>query len=124
MEPFCLDLPTMKALLIDLDGVLRVWDWDAAVTIEQQARLPVGAITAALFSTELVVPAVLGKVTDEEWRRLAVQRLLRDFPESNAELAIALWSEPTGEISRPVLQTVRDCRMSSAVVLVTNGTSA
>ena len=113
----------MKALLIDFDGVLRLWDWDALAVIEQQAHLPVGAITGAAFSSELLVPAILGKVTDEEWRRLTLERLLRDFPRSNAESGIALWSKATGQINRPVLEAVRDCRILSTVVLVTNGTT-
>jgi putative hydrolase of the HAD superfamily len=113
----------MKALLIDLDGVLRLWDADTAAAAEKQCSLPAGAITAAAFSSDLLVPAVLGRVADEDWRRLSVQRLLRDFPDSNAERAIALWSEASGRIDSSVLQIVRDCRRSSKVVLVTNATT-
>ena len=112
-----------RALLVDLDGVIRHWRGQGDPKIERETGLPPGAIRVAAFSTDLLLPAITGHVSDEEWRQQTVDRLAAQFPGANAAEAIARWSEPAGEIDDTVLALLERCREHATIVLVTNATS-
>lgn len=113
----------IRAILTDLDGVVRTWSGQDDATIERETELPAGAIKRVAFDPELLVPAITGRVTDEEWRRQAVARLRERYPDAQAERAMAMWSEPTGAVNREVLELLRVCRERVPLVLITNATS-
>jgi len=113
----------IKAILLDLDGVVRNWPLENDRRAEQAAGLPLGAIRQAAFAPELLLPAITGQVRDEVWRERVVDRLRRDFPEADPEAAVRLWSAWPGEVNRDVLDLVRACRQRRPVILVSNATS-
>lgn len=113
----------MQALLIDLDGVIRLWDPQVDLVIEQACGLPPGALRQAAFAPDLLTAAITGQYRDEEWRHLVVQRLCITYPAPAAERVVQLWSKGFGAINAPVLELVRLCRQRVKVVLVTNATS-
>ena len=113
----------MQCLLIDLDGVLRLWDPEYFSVAERAAGLPHGTIRPTVFAPELLVPAITGRTSDQTWRRLARDTLQARFPGANAQLAIDLWSESAGTVDQSVLDLVRQCRKVAKVGLVTNATS-
>jgi putative hydrolase of the HAD superfamily len=113
----------IRALLIDLDGVLRFFDSERETAAEELGGLPAGSIRRAAFSKELLEPAITGHVCDERWREQIVERLRSQFPAAAAREAVDVWSESPGRIDWPVLDLVRRCRHSVCVALVTNATS-
>lgn len=113
----------LKALLLDLDGVLRVWRADNAAYAEQATGLPAGAILEAAFTDELLQAVIRGCVTDEAWRQQIVAKLRASFPKVDARQAVKLWSASPGEIDSETLELARVCRRRITVVLVTNATS-
>ena len=113
----------IQALLIDLDGVVRLWDPQLDWAIEQECGLPPGALRQAAFAPDLLIAAITGQYRDEEWRRLVAQRLGRTFPADAAGKAVQLWSRSAGAVNPAVLELVRRCRQQVKVVLVTNATS-
>jgi putative hydrolase of the HAD superfamily len=113
----------IRALLLDLDGVVRLWRPEHTAEAEQLAGLPLGAIHRTAFAPDLLVPAITGRLRDDDWRRQVVERLSTAFPAADAEGAVAAWSAPAGEIDQAVLAVVRACRRRMPVVLVTNATS-
>lgn len=113
----------LGALLIDFDGVLRVWEADRIAGIEEQAGLPPGVIQEVAFDPNLLRPALIGHVSDESWREQVAARLRDEFPQSRADLAVAQWSESPGAIDANVLSLVNSCREQAKIVLVTNGTT-
>ena len=115
--------PRPRALLVDLDGVIRHWGGQGDPEIERETGLPPGAIREAAFSADLLLPAITGRVSDEEWRRQIADRLAAEFPAADAARAIARWSEPPGEIDDAVLALLERCREHATIVLVTNATS-
>lgn len=112
-----------RALLVDLDGVVRHWDRQNDPEIEREAGLPPGAIRQAAFSDDLLLPAITGRVADDAWRQNVVARLRERFPDADAAGAIARWSEPPGDIDDAVVAMLGRCRERAAIVLVTNATS-
>lgn len=113
----------IQALLIDLDGVLRIWNPERDRQTEQIAGLPAGALRQALFAPDILTPAITGQITDETWRRTIADRLRVQFPTADADRAVARWSESSGEIDTAVLEVVRACRKKVPIVLISNATS-
>ena len=113
----------IKALLFDLDGVLRIWPPEHELRAEQATGLPPGSILSSAFSPHLLAPAIKGAVTDEYWRQQVTEHLRTHFPGVDVEQAVRLWSASSGQVDRAVLELVRACRRNVKVVLVTNATS-
>ncbi len=112
-----------RALLIDLDGVIRRWDWLPQGSIEERFGLPAGAVAGAAFEPALLDEAVLGRITDEEWRRGTVARLAETYRLETAMAAVAAWSAPAGVVDWAVLDLVRQARRRAQVCLVTNAST-
>lgn len=116
-------MPDLRALLIDLDGVIRHWDPENATHAEAEAGLPPGAIRRAAFSPELLTPAITGRVSDEQWRQAVQDRLRGEYPAADAALAVRLWSEPCGRVDGAALALITQCRAKARAILVTNATT-
>lgn len=112
-----------QALLIDFDGVLRIWNGGYDAQAERASGLPPGALRAAAFAPDLLVPAITGATSDEGWRALVALRLQQQFPHADGAGAVARWSEPPGALDPVVLEMVRACRRRGRVALLTNATS-
>jgi len=108
-------------LLIDLDGVLRVWPTEYSA-LERDHDLPSGAIGRAAFEPALLAHVVTGRITDSQWRAEVARRLRAAYPSSQAEEGVAAWSAPTGAVHREVLRMVVRARKHCKVGLVTNAT--
>lgn len=100
----------LRALLIDLDGVVRLWEPRADAHAEQAAGLPAGAIGRAAFAPEFLHPAITGRVSAEAWRRGVSERLQRAFPAADAAMGVRLWSASAGVVDHDVAALVRACR--------------
>jgi putative hydrolase of the HAD superfamily len=111
-----------RALLVDLDGVIRRWPASEAA-LEAGYGLPVGAIRSVAFASALLQPAITGQVSDESWRTGVAQQLAAAHPQGRAHEAVRAWSAVCGEVDQAVLRIVRLARRSAKVVLVTNATS-
>ena len=115
-------MTAIRAVLCDLDGVIRDWSGQDDAGIERRFGLPLGTMKQIAFAPELVVPAITGQVTDAAWRSEVVHRLRDRHPGVDASEAMAAWSEPAGEINREVLVLVQEARQRAPVALVTNAT--
>ncbi len=113
----------IRALLIDLDGVLLHWPPEATRQAELAGGLPDGAIARAAFDPELLRAAITGRVPDEQWRAAALARLEREHPGADARRAVAVWSASAGVPDEAAVLLVRRVRLRAGVVLVTYATS-
>lgn len=110
-------------LLVDLDGVLRLWSMENDVRAEQVTGLPPGAIRESAFANDVLLPAITGRISDEQWRQLVVERLRCKHPGVDVERAVQLWSEPSGEVNESVRALIQACRQKARIALVSNATS-
>ncbi|MBB5955099.1 putative hydrolase of the HAD superfamily [Saccharothrix tamanrassetensis] len=108
----------MTLLLLDLDGVLRRFGPDTA--IEDRFGLPHGTLASVAFS--LAGPALVGEVTDEEWRTALGARLSDEFGPDRAKNAVTAWSR-VGEVVPEALALVRKVRSHHRVALFSNATT-
>lgn len=111
-----------KVLLLDLDGVLRLWDPDLTVAVELAHGLPTGTLSVAAFAPHRLLPALTGVVDDQAWRDSVVEAVAADHGDA-AQAAVRDWMGPTGTVDPGVLDIVRHARSQLRVVLFTNATS-
>jgi putative hydrolase of the HAD superfamily len=108
-----------RALLIDLDGVLRRWDPAPMIAVEVAHGLKPAALLETAMSWDIYRPAMAGEITDAEWMKLVADRL----PIENAEAAVAEWQSYRGEPDPEVLAFIREVRAAGRPVgLATNAT--
>lgn len=113
----------IQALLVDFDGVLRIWNGKNDRRAENMTGLAPGTIRRVAFAHDILIPAITGKITDEEWRSMIHDRLRTEFSEVNVEHAVRVWSASPGTIDTAVLDVIRTCRQNVQVLLITNATS-
>jgi len=112
-----------KLLIIDLDGVIRLWPHDIDRQIEAAAGLPVGAIKRAAFSVDILEPAITGRCTDEEWRCAIARKLATTTCPDIATEVVRRWSMSSGTVNTPCSQLLERLSKSVQIALVTNATS-
>lgn len=110
-----------EALVVDLDGVLRLWTGQRTAAIEARHGLPDGALTAVAFHPDRLVPAVTGRVTDAAWRTGVAEELTRRHG-AGGRAAVHEWSAPVGEVDAEVLGLIRAQRRLRTVALLSNAT--
>lgn len=108
-----------RALLIDLDGVLRLWDPKVAQDVEAKHGLEPGTLLKTAMTWDIYRPAVAGEIDDADWMRLIAMRL--PLPEAAAAAAVAEWQQHRGYVDEEVLGFVREVRAAGLPVgLATN----
>jgi putative hydrolase of the HAD superfamily len=97
-----------RALLIDLDGVLRRWDPAVPASVERSYGLSPGTLLGTAMQWDLYRPAVAGELTDAEWMSAVAERL--PLPPDRAAAAVGEWQGHRGEVDTDVLAFVRRVR--------------
>jgi len=111
-------------LLVDLDGVLRVWDGSRAAAAEKRNGLPPGSLLGTAMSWPVRRPAISGEVSHAQWMAEVVRRLVAaGVDDVAAGAAVREWQEYRGEVSPEALAFVREVRAAGRPVgLATNAT--
>jgi putative hydrolase of the HAD superfamily len=114
-----------EALLLDLDGVLRVFDPSVATLAEQRYGLPAGTIVKAAFEWSRLRPALVGEQSHDEWMAAtagAIAEVAGDLKAATA--AVAEWQSYRGDVAPAVLAFIRSMRSAGVRVgIATNATS-
>lgn len=115
---------TFEAVLCDLDGVLRQHDEAAVEQLEGKHGVPPGTLLAAALAEEVLQPAILGEVSDDEWRRNVAARLLPDYGIEVAADLVSEWSGIVGTVDAQVRAALAEVREAGArVALMSNATT-
>jgi putative hydrolase of the HAD superfamily len=114
----------IQAFLFDLDGVLRVWD-DEVAAIEARAGLAPGRLEAVAYDLDRYGPALLGEISDEEWRAAVVSALVAECGSPDVAIdAVLDWSARMGRVDPEVAAVIAELRAAGTqVALVVNATT-
>lgn len=114
-----------RAVLCDLDGVLRLWDAQTVADLERAYGVAPGTLAEVAFAPERLGPAVRGEVTDTEWRLAVAAALVEELGSTDrAADFVSTWSSPLGSVDEEVLALLREVRRRGVtVVLVSNATT-
>jgi putative hydrolase of the HAD superfamily len=114
------------ALVVDLDGVLRIFDPTAVRDVEVVYQLPPGTLLEIALRWELLQQAVTGRITHEAWLNDVAAGLAERMAltEKRARQAVDAWQEHRGEVDGVALDFVRELRAAGVPVgLATNSTA-
>lgn len=109
-------MPPIRAVLFDLDGVIRHFNPENVASIEHNHGLDEGSIQAIAFAPDLIEQVTTGAITRREW----VTRIGAEL--GNAEAADAWGSQPF-HVDEQVIALVDELRASGIrTAILTNGT--
>jgi len=111
-----------KAVLCDIDGVLR--HWPPVEELELAHGLPPGTLAAAAFIPDRLIPAITGLVTDEQWRAgIETAIATKCGSRATAHSVVSAWSNQLPVVDAEVVALLRAVRRSVPVALVSNATT-
>jgi HAD superfamily hydrolase (TIGR01509 family) len=113
-------LIVIRAVVFDLDGVLR--QFDSATGVEADYGIPPGALEAAAFDPSILDDAVCGRITYEAWIAALGDLLAARHGESARAGAAAFGALPD-RVDPDVLAIARSVRASCITAILTNGTT-
>lgn len=113
----------IKALITDLDGVLRFFPAERNLEIESRHGLAAGTLLECAFKPDLLDAAIRGTVTDEQWRKSVAAELAARYPGVAAESTVREWSDFPGLLEPKNLAFLKKCAESCRLVLMTNATT-
>lgn len=113
---------SVRAILFDLDGVVRHWDPSLIRDAEALEGLPPGTLASVAFDPAVLHPAITGAVSDGRWRSAIARELSERYGVDGARVVTA-WSLAAGAVNGPVLELVRRERSRRRVGLLTNATT-
>jgi putative hydrolase of the HAD superfamily len=109
----------VRAVLLDMDGVIRHWR-DAAA--EQASGLPAGTFGRFAFDLPEYADTQVGKATHADWAAAVRRRLVEEFGESAVPAAEA-WAAGRGEVDAEMVRLIRRLRAQVPVGLLSNATN-
>lgn len=112
----------IRAIVTDLDGVIRHFPAHRDSEIEQRYGLPLRAISEAAFEPALLQQVVTGSITDEVWRSRIRNNLSSKHPGSDISAAMNEWSDYPGTVDMDTLGLLQQVA-PSPLALLTNATS-
>ncbi|HEY2670953.1 MAG TPA: HAD-IA family hydrolase [Rugosimonospora sp.] len=108
--------PVATGLLVDMDGVLRRWDPQVLLSVEERHGLPAGTLWRTAFAPSRLVPAISGRASHADWMDGVAEAI-------GEPAAVAEWEGYRGEVDPDVLGFVREVRAAGIRVgLATNAT--
>lgn len=114
---------TPRALLCDIDGVLRLWPEDGMPGVDRAHDLPEGTLAATAFHPDLLLPAITGRVSDAQWRDNVAEALAdRCGGRERARAVITAWNAVAASVNEEMAVLLTRLRTRIPVLLVSNAT--
>lgn len=110
-------------ILIDFDGVLRHWSGTEVKDAEAMLGLDSGTLFTWAFSPQLLIPAITGTISHEEWHERVYSKLAHLYDDNIASQLVAAWDTASWEIDTHFLRGLQQLAPTCKLVLVTNATS-
>jgi putative hydrolase of the HAD superfamily len=111
----------VRAVLFDMDGVIRHWDEEGARRGEEAAGLPRGSVEKVAYAVPEFAATQVGTVTAKEWAA-AVGRALVAEHGPGADVAADHYFAYAGRVDRSMVSLVGAVREHAAVALLSNAT--
>ncbi|WP_371806173.1 HAD-IA family hydrolase [Candidatus Lokiarchaeum ossiferum] len=114
----------MKAIITDLDGVIRYFPPQRNSEFETRYGLPQGTLLHTAFGYPDLNQVITGKITDHEWRSNISSRIQEFLPAQDSMKLIRDWSSFPGIINYEILDLYTSYRdKGTKLALLTNATN-
>jgi putative hydrolase of the HAD superfamily len=115
---------TAQGVLVDVEGVLRIWDPGELAAIERRYGVPSGTVEVAARAPERLAPALLGRVSDEQWRTSVAAALVPVVEDVSRVIdLVADWGARLGRVDEAAAALVAELRGEAQVAFVANATT-
>lgn len=113
----------MKAIITDLDGVIRDFPSQRNREYEKQYGLPQGTLLHNTFGYPDLNQVIRGEISDDAWRRNIASRIQKYIPTEDCLKIVREWSLFPGIIDYDILNLYTEYRNKGIkLVLLTNAT--
>lgn len=113
----------IKTIITDFDGVIRHWQNRNVSQLEVNCRLPKGSLFKMCFSDDLLMPAITGKITYQQWVEQVRKRILDRYGLSISEHFVEAWQSEQYRIDHGLLADYERFFPRASLALATNATS-
>lgn len=113
----------IRLILLDLDGVVRIWNNEKLFALEKEFQLPQGSFFSVCFEKKLLHQAISGEITDATWRKTAENMFAQKYPHIDARLFSQALNDSTFKIDNELLNSIEKRFPNTPIVLATNATS-
>jgi len=110
-------------IFIDFDGVVRLWTGLEIQASEHSVGVEKGTLLSIAFAPEFLEPAVIGKISHEEWIKNVGNELTRRYSDRISLELLSGWSNARWEINSELLTQLKAIAPQCKLVLVTNATT-
>ena len=111
-----------RAVIFDLDGVIRDWNDEAMYDLEAAFGLPPGIILSIGFGSDLGPAATTGRITFREWMDEIRRRVVALHGEPVIG-ALDEWEANIGTVDTEMLAVLRSVRRHCTAAVLSNGTT-
>jgi putative hydrolase of the HAD superfamily len=113
--------PVVRAVLLDMDGVIRHWHGTDRAA-EEAGGLPPGTLARFMFDVPEYAATQVGGATWFEWVSALERVLGAEFGRERARQAAEVWSLGRGEVDDEMVDLIRRLRLQVPVGLLSNAT--
>ncbi|WP_062992577.1 HAD-IA family hydrolase [Nocardia salmonicida] len=113
---------TCDAVLCDLDGVIRHYDYGEVHRLEAIAGIAPGTTMNLAFAPERDLPLLLGQISRAQWATSIANALITLTTRGQAEKLAQEFAHAPSFMDQAVVDLIGDLRKRVPVVLVTNAT--
>ena len=111
----------LRAVLFDMDGVIRHWDDVGAKAGEAAAGLPAGAVDRVAYTIPEFAATQVGTVTAREWAAAVGRALVAEYG-PGADVAAEHYFAYAGRVDQAMVSLVAAVRAHVTVALLSNAT--
>lgn len=111
----------IRALIFDLDGVLRLWSHELVYRLLAELGVPPVALEEAVAREPACTMAKYGFTTHDDWIMAVTSALAETHPDA-AEEAVRYWSTSRGMLAPKTVEHLTELRSNHAVAILTNST--
>ncbi len=112
-----------KAILLDLDGVIRHWDNQGISNIETEHGIATGSFFEYAFAEQVLLPTITGKMSHIRWIELIKNNMSSQMDAHIIEQLVETWVATPYTIDIELVEAVKFRIRSAKLVLVTNATN-
>jgi putative hydrolase of the HAD superfamily len=116
-------MQSLKAILTDLDGVIRYWTSEALNVKEERLGLTKGHLFGICFEKNILAQVVTGQISDREWREIVQARLSSSISKTDAKELVKLWANSEIQIDKKIVEIYKQHFPGVKIVLTTNATT-
>jgi len=116
-------MQSLKAILTDLDGVIRHWSSEALHVKEERLGLARGHLFGICFEKSILAQVVIGQISDREWREIVQAKLSSSISKTGAKELVSLWTNTEFQIDEKIIEIYKEHFPGAKIVLTTNATT-